>query len=104
MGRLDAPPARSPWGERGNLGNWLLARISSDIVQLFFFFPLLYQDVERHRLGDLSVRLSHATQTMDTNPIKTAITVCSELIHKQVRDGRIPPLLCHWNRKGGGTN
>ena len=30
------------------------------------------------------VELQKATQTMDTNPIKTAITVCSELIRKKV--------------------
>ena len=29
------------------------------------------------------VSLNKATQNMDTNPIKTAITVCSELIHKK---------------------
>lgn len=31
-----------------------------------------------------SVYLSPATQRMDTNPIKTAITVCSDLIQKKV--------------------
>ena len=36
------------------------------------------------------VSLNHATQTMDTNPIKTAITVCSELIQKQVKRCRVP--------------
>ena len=30
------------------------------------------------------VSLNKATQIMDTNPIKTAITVCSELIQKKV--------------------
>ena len=41
------------------------------------------QEVERSRLLD-RVRLGHATQTMDTNPIKTAIMVCSELIQRKV--------------------
>ena len=31
------------------------------------------------------VSLNEATQTMDTNPIKTAITVCNQLIQRQVR-------------------
>jgi len=30
------------------------------------------------------INLHDATQAMDTNPIKTAITVCSELIQRQV--------------------
>ena len=44
-----------------------------------------FQEVERGRLLDGHVRLGHATQTMDTNPIKTAIMVCSELIRRKVR-------------------
>ena len=43
----------------------------------------IFQDVEQRYLRG-KVSLNEATQTMDTNPIKTAITVCSELIRKQV--------------------
>ena len=43
------------------------------------------QDVE-HRMFSRRVSLNKATQTMDTNPIKTAITVCSELIQKKARN------------------
>ena len=46
-------------------------------------FVYYFQDVEQRYLRG-KVSLNEATQTMDTNPIKTAITVCSELIRKQV--------------------
>ena len=46
--------------------------------------PFLFQDVEQLKLNNV-VSLNEATQTMDTNPIKTAITVCSQLIQRQVR-------------------
>jgi hypothetical protein len=42
------------------------------------------QDVEQLKLNNV-VSLNEATQTMDTNPIKTAINVCSQLIQRQVR-------------------
>ena len=41
------------------------------------------QDVEESKLGN-QVNLSHATQTMNTNPIKTAMDVCSKLIQRKV--------------------
>jgi hypothetical protein len=41
------------------------------------------QDVEHLKLANV-VSLNEATQTMDTNPIKTAITVCSQLIQRKV--------------------
>jgi hypothetical protein len=44
------------------------------------------QDVEQLKLNN-EVSLNDATQTMDTNPIKTAITVCNQLIQRQVRAG-----------------
>ena len=47
------------------------------------YFPF-FQNVEAQMFSN-RVSLNHATQTMDTNPIKTAITVCSELIQKQVK-------------------
>jgi hypothetical protein len=34
------------------------------------------------------VSLNYATQTMDTNPIKTAIMVCSQLIQRKASEGR----------------
>ena len=46
-------------------------------------FYVYFQDVESLKLSG-SALLNHATQTMDTNPIKTAITVCSRLIQKKV--------------------
>ena len=49
------------------------------------FFEYYFQDVEQRYLRG-KVSLNEATQTMDTNPIKTAITVCSELIRKQVKN------------------
>ena len=49
------------------------------------FFVYLFQNVEQKYLRG-KVSLNEATQTMDTNPIKTAITVCSELIRKQVKN------------------
>jgi hypothetical protein len=50
------------------------------MISLLVFF----QDVEQLKLNNV-VSLNEATQTMDTNPIKTAITVCSQLIQRQVR-------------------
>ncbi len=45
------------------------------------------------------VSLKHATQTMDTNPIKTAIMVCNQLIQRKVRSmscvGMIQPFNCN---------
>ena len=49
------------------------------------FFEYYFQEVEQKYLPG-KVSLNEATQTMDTNPIKTAITVCSELIRKQVKN------------------
>lgn len=43
----------------------------------------LLQDVERLKLNNL-VSLNYATQTMDSNPIRTAINVCSQLIKRKV--------------------
>ena len=50
-------------------------------------FHFCFQDVEQLKLNNV-VSLNEATQTMDTNPIKTAITVCSQLIQRQVRKYR----------------
>ena len=60
------------------------------------------QEVERGRLQDGHVRLGHATQTMDTNPIKTAIMVCSELIRRKVRRENIGEWV--WNGCVPGWN
>ena len=50
-------------------------------------FHFCFQDVEQLKLNNV-VSLNEATQTMDTNPIKTAITDCSQLIQRQVRKYR----------------
>lgn len=50
---------------------------------VFIFFSS-FQNVEQSKLANI-VSLNQATQTMDTNPIKTAITVCSQLIEKKAR-------------------
>lgn len=45
--------------------------------------PFSFQEVQSLKLKHM-LALHNATQIMDTNPIKTAITVCSELIRKKV--------------------
>ena len=50
---------------------------------MYLHIFLCLQNVEKRMLSS-RVELQKATQTMDTNPIKTAITVCSELIRKKV--------------------
>ena len=48
---------------------------------LLFYF----QDLEMQKFTSRNVTLNNAIQNMDTNPIKTAITVCNNLIHRKVR-------------------
>ena len=51
---------------------------------VFIFYPFNLQDVSREKLRS-NLSLKNATQIMETNPIKTAITVCSQLIKQKVR-------------------
>ena len=45
---------------------------------------LIFQNIEQEKFSTDGVSLDNAIQTMDTNPIKTAITVCDELIGRKV--------------------
>ena len=54
----------------------------ANLISIEFTFS---QDLELSKFAGKNVTLNNAIQQMDTNPIKTAITVCSQLIEHKVK-------------------
>lgn len=70
-------------GWTGNPREYTIGGVLSGEPGIDHYFTQILSDVEQLKL-DNEVNLNEATQTMDTNPIKTAITVCSQLIQRKV--------------------
>ncbi|XP_059080362.1 glutamate [NMDA] receptor subunit 1-like isoform X1 [Tigriopus californicus] len=67
----------------GNPTEYTIGGVLSGLEGVEHYFTQILSDVERLKLNNL-VSLNYATQTMDSNPIRTAINVCSQLIKRKV--------------------